>query len=124
MVRHVPDRGFTIVELLVVLATLGLLLGLVAPRYVEQVDRSRELVLRHNLKLMRDAIDRFHADRDRYPASLHELVAARYLHAMPVDPVTERTDSWVQVNPEGLGLRDVRSGAVGKTRAGLSYAAL
>lgn len=124
MVKPMRRTGFTIIELLVVLAALGLLLALAAPRYVDHVDRSRETVLRHNLKQMRDAIDRFHADRDRYPQTLQELVGARYLRELPVDPITERADSWVLVAPEsGAGVRDVKSGAAGKTREGLAYAA-
>jgi general secretion pathway protein G len=116
-------RGFTIIELLVVLAALGVLLSLAAPRYVDHVDRSRETVLRHNLKQVRDAIDRFHADRERYPQSLQELVEARYLRELPLDPITDRADSWVLVGAEGgTGLRDIRSGAAGKTREGVAYA--
>lgn len=116
-------RGFTIIELLVVLAALGLLLALAAPRYVDHVDRTRETVLRHNLKQVREAIDRFHADRERYPQDLQELVVARYLRELPVDPLTDRSDGWVLVAPEGgAGVRDLRSGAPGSTRDGVAYA--
>ena len=115
--------GFTIIELLVVLAALGVLLSLAAPRYVDHIDRSREAVLRHNLKQMRDAIDRFRADREHFPQNLQELVNARYLRELPLDPITERTDTWVLVAGEGnTGLRNVKSGANGKTREGTAYA--
>ncbi|WP_341893363.1 prepilin-type N-terminal cleavage/methylation domain-containing protein, partial [Variovorax sp. YR752] len=73
------DSGFTIIELLVVMAALGLLLAIVAPRYVNHVDQAREAVLRQNLAGLRDAIDKFYADRARYPADLQELVTERYL---------------------------------------------
>jgi general secretion pathway protein G len=116
-------QGFTIIELLVVLAALGVLLALAAPRYVEHVDRSREAVLRHNLKQVRDAIDRFHADRERYPQGLQELVSARYLRELPLDPITERSDSWVLVPADSGSVRDLRSGALGKTREGVAYGA-
>lgn len=117
-------RGFTLIELLVVMAVLGLLLSITAPRYVEHVDRSRETVLRHNLAGLREAIDKFYADRARYPRDLAELVSEQYLRQIPLDPVTDRTDSWVIVPPRGqqTGVFDVRSGAAGPARDGTAYA--
>jgi general secretion pathway protein G len=119
-------KGFTIVELLVVLAALGLLLALAAPRYVEHVDRSREVVLKHNLKAVREALDRYHAERGRPPGSLQELVGARYLREVPVDPITDRSDTWVLVGPQGSGaagaVTDLKSGARGNARDGTAYA--
>lgn len=118
------SKGFTLIELLVVMAALGLLLALTAPRYVEHVDRAREGVLRHNLMGLRESIDKFYADRARYPKDLQELVAERYLRQVPLDPVTERVDSWLLVKPESAaeGVFDVRSGAAGKARDGTLYA--
>jgi general secretion pathway protein G len=118
-------RGFTLIELLVVMAALGLLLAIAAPRYVEHVDRTRETVLRHNLASLREAIDQFHADRARYPKNLDELVEQRYLRHVPLDPVTDRTDSWVLVPPQGQqtgAVFDVKSGAAGTARDGSAYA--
>jgi general secretion pathway protein G len=119
-------KGFTIVELLVVLAALGLLLSLAAPRYVEHVDRSREVVLKHNLKAVREAIDRYHADRGRHPSSLQELVRERYLREVPLDPVTDRADTWLLVAPQGSAaagsVMDLKSGAHGNARDGTAYA--
>lgn len=120
-----PLRAFTIIELLVVMAALGLLLAIVAPRYVTHVDRAREAVLRQNLRGIREAIDKFYADHARYPADLQELVQARYLREVPLDPVTDRTDSWVPVATAGrslAGLGDVRSGATGRALDGSPYA--
>lgn len=117
-------RGFTVIELVVVLAAIALLLSIAAPRYAQHVDRAREVALRHNLKAMRDAIDRFHADRERYPESLRELVDARYLRDIPLDPLTERFDSW-QPQPAdapATGIQDVRSGAGGRGIDGVAYA--
>ena len=116
--------GFTLIELLVVMAALGLMLAVVAPRYVEHVDRGRETVLRHNLVGLREAIDKFYADRARYPKDLQELVVERYLRQVPQDPVTDRSDSWVLVKPQGAqdGVFDVRSGAAGKAYDGTAYA--
>ena len=118
------NRGFTLIELLVVMAAMGLLLAIAAPRYVEHVDRGRETVLRYNLAGLREAIDKFYADRARYPKDLPELVAERYLRQVPLDPVTDRIDSWVLVPPRGAqeGVFDVRSGAAGSARDGTAYA--
>jgi general secretion pathway protein G len=119
-------RGYTLIELLVVLAAVGLLLAIAAPRYVEHVDRARDTVLRQNLLGIREAIDKFYADRTRYPKDLQELVKERYLRQTPLDPVTDRADTWVPVPPPGQqegAMQDVRSGATGNARDGTPYAA-
>ena len=117
-------RGFTLIEMLVVMAALGLLLGLAAPRYFEHADRARETVLRHNLAAIRAALDRYRGDRGEYPADLAELVRQRYLRDVPLDPITDRNDSWVLVTPPGQprGVYDVRSAAPGNARDGSAYA--
>jgi general secretion pathway protein G len=117
-------KGFTLIELLVVMAALGLLLALAAPRYYEHVDRAREVVLKNNLAAMRQAVDRFRGDRGRYPEELTELVRLRYLREVPLDPITDRTDSWLVVPPPGQpkGVYDVHSAATGKARDGSVYA--
>jgi general secretion pathway protein G len=118
------QRAFTLIELLVVLAAMGLLLSIAAPRYVEHVDRARETVLRQNLAGLREAIDKFYADRARYPRDLPELVTERYLRQLPLDPVADRADAWVIVRAQGqqAGVFDVRSGAQGAARDGTTYA--
>ena len=118
-------RGFTLIELLVVMAVIGLLLSIAAPRFVRQVDQSREVVLRHNLDGLRQAIDQFYSDKGRYPKTLQDLVDARYLRSVPVDPITERNDSWIMVLPAGdpgPAWYDVHSGARGLGGDGTSYA--
>ena len=119
-----PRAGFSLIELLVVLAAIALLLSIVAPRYVHHVDRAREAALRSNLAALRDAIDKFHADRDSYPEKLADLVDARYLRAVPVDPLTERDDTW-RLSPargQSKGIGDVHSGATGAGIDGRPYA--
>jgi general secretion pathway protein G len=117
-------RGFTLIELLVVMAALGLLLSLAAPRYYEHVDRAREVVLKNNLAAMRQAVDRFRGDRGRYPDGLAELVRLRYLRDVPLDPITDRADTWLVVPPPGqsTAVFDVRSTAPGRAKDGTAYA--
>jgi general secretion pathway protein G len=120
-----PFWGFTVVELLVVLASIALLLAVAAPRYVQHLDTARDVALKESLHQMRDAIDKFYADNTRYPASLNELVVRRYLRQVPEDPVTQRLDSWVVVAPPSTqagAVADVRSGAKGQARDGSPYA--
>ena len=92
-------RGYTMIELLVALAIIATLLSLAAPRYLANLDRAKESVLRENLYVMRDAIDKFFADRGRYPDKLSDLVERQYLRAVPLDPMTESANSWVVVAP-------------------------
>jgi general secretion pathway protein G len=117
--------GFTLIELLVVLAVLAVLTGMVAPAYLDRVDQARETVLRKNLFGLRDVIDQFYRDKGRYPKSLDELVEQRYIRAVPEDPMTGRTDSWVLIAPKaasGNAVFDVRSGSTDKAKDGTPYA--
>lgn len=124
MVRRNPP-GFTLIELMVVLAIIALLLSIVTPHYAGRLTRAEETVLRENLALMRDALDQHYADAGRYPERLEDLVTKRYLRAIPEDPITQRSDTWVVVPPadaEKGGVYDVRSGAQGVGPEGKPYA--
>jgi general secretion pathway protein G len=112
-------RGFTLVELMVVLTVIALLLSVVVPDYVGRVRRAEEAVLKENLVVMRDALDKHYADAGKYPVSLHELVTKRYLRAIPADPFTQSPGTWVAVppgDPQRGGVYDVRSAAKGYER--------
>lgn len=119
-------RGFTLIEILVVLTIIAIMLTLVAPRYFDSVDRSKEKVLRHDLIVMRSAIDQYLGDRNEYPDSLQDLVDGRYLREVPVDPITDRRDTWVFSEPnsneyEG-SIADVFSGSPLISSEGTPYA--
>ena len=116
--------GFTLIELLVVMAIIAVLLTIAAPRYMGNVARANEAVLRENLFIVRDVLDKFHADTGRYPETLDELVTRKYLRKVPVDPVTGSTDTWVIVPPENRqagAIYNIRSGAPGKARDGTVF---
>ena len=118
------SRGFTLVELLVVMAILAMLLSLAAPRYFESLERAKEASLRTNLRILRESIDKYRGDTGRFPESLQQLVDARYVRAIPVDPVTDAATTWVLLpHPDGStpGAYDVRSGASGASRDGSEF---
>ena len=117
-------RGFTLIELLVVMTILSLLLTIAVPHYFGHVDKTKEAVLHENLATLRDTLDKFFGDTGKYPASINELVAQRYLHRVPVDPITDSATTWVVIPPADLqkgGVYDVKSGAPGKARNGTLY---
>ena len=127
MKRHRSRRGFTLIELIVVMAIVGLLAGIAAPRYFQSVDRAKENSLKSSLRVMRDAIDHFAADRGRYPESLDELVQTRYLRALPEDPLTGSRQAWVVLVPPSDAditgqVFDVRSGSAERAPDGSLYA--
>jgi general secretion pathway protein G len=108
----------------VALAIVALLLSIVVPRYLGSLGRAEESVLKENLHALRDAIDKHQADTGRYPASLDELVAKKYLRSIPTDPVTQSAATWLVVAPADpqLGaVYDVKSGAKGAGRDGKPY---
>ena len=120
-------RGFTLIELMVVLSIIALLLTLAIPRYFGSIDKSKEAVLRENLNQMRDAISRYYADKGKYPESLDALAAEKYMRGVPFDPVTESDKTWVIVQPDDPqkgGVYDVKSGASGRTRDGREFSQL
>jgi general secretion pathway protein G len=115
--RRGSDRraapGFTLIELLVVMAIIGTLLSIAVPRYFHALAHARETVLREDLAILREAIDKHYADLGEYPETLAALVEKRYVRSLPVDPFTRLADSWAPVasdDPEHAGIRDIHSG--------------
>ena len=116
--------GFTLIELLVVMAIIAMLLSLAAPRYFHSMDKSREAVLRENLAMTRQALDKFFGDNGKYPDVLDDLVTKRYLRNLPMDPITGSTATWIIVPPEGAQkgeVFDIKSGSVEKSIDGSVY---
>ena len=120
-------RGFTLVEMLLVLMLIALLATLVTPVVTGGLARARESTLRADLYALRKAIDDYYADTGAYPPELDELVTKRYLRRIPPDPVTESRETWVLVRAEddkaakGGGILDVRSGSPELARDGSPF---
>jgi general secretion pathway protein G len=123
--RSLLRKGFTLIELLVVMAVIALLLTLAAPRYFGSVDKSKDTILRQDLSVMREALDKFYGDTGQYPDNLEDLVVRKYLRSIPRDPITESETTWVTVPPSNGAkgtVYDVKSGASGKGDDGTPYA--
>jgi general secretion pathway protein G len=124
------QSGFTLVELLVVLALISILASMAVVQYRNGVRHSQESVLRTDLFRMRDAIDQYYADKNKYPASLDTLVSDGYMRQIPQDPLTQSADTWQTIpaepdpsNPTAEpGIYNVKSGATGTGLDGTSYA--
>jgi len=128
--RRRSAHGFTIIELLIVITIIVILASMGMVSYRNSVTRAREAVLKEDLFRMRDAIDQFHADQNKYPASLDELVKEGYLREVPEDPVTRSRETWQAVAAERdatdtnsqPGIYDVKSGAEEMSLDGSPYA--
>jgi general secretion pathway protein G len=122
-------RGFTLVELLIVISLISILAAMGLVQYKNSVQSSREAVLRTDLFRMRDAIDQYYADKGKYPSAIDALVSDGYMRKVPEDPITKSSDTWVTVpaepdpnNPSGdAGIYDVKSGAQGTALDGTNY---
>lgn len=126
-----PDsRGFTIIEILIVLTLVVVLASMGMVQYRNSVTRAKEAALKENLFRMRDAIDQYYADKNKYPGSLPDLVSEGYIREVPVDPFTQSADSWTttQAEPDAnnpasqAGVYDVKSGSEQTALDGTRYA--
>lgn len=119
------SHGFTLIELMVVMTVIALLISIAVPRYFNSIEQAKEATLKQSLCVMRVAIDKFYGDNDRYPASINELVTKKYIRSVPVDPITESTETWVaqSLNSDTSGtVFDIKSGATGIAKDGTAYA--
>jgi general secretion pathway protein G len=125
-----PHTGFTLIELMIVMALIVILAGIALAVYSNSQTRAKEAVLKENLFRMRDAIDQYYVDKNQYPSALDDLVSQKYLRAVPEDPFTNSTSTWQTVmseidaaNPSAIpGVFDVKSGAEGMALDGSRYA--
>jgi general secretion pathway protein G len=111
------QSGFTLIEIMIVMAIVGILLTMAEPSYRTQIVKAREASLKKSLYVVRDVLDQFAADQGRYPDGLQELVDQKYLRALPTDPFTRSSDTWVEVREEVTdsqetpGVFDLHSGS-------------
>ena len=123
-------RGFTLIELMIVMSLIVVLAGIGLAMYGNGQTRAREAVLKEDLFRMRDTIDQYYADKNEYPAALGALVTGMYLRAIPVDPFTNSADTWQTTmsetdaaNPSAQpGIFDVKSGSDRTALDGTQYA--
>jgi general secretion pathway protein G len=94
------QSGFTLLELIVVVAIIGILATIAMPALRNVPLRTKESVLKTNLRTLRDVIDQHYGDKGRYPTSLDALVDEGYLRKMPIDPITKSSETWVPVYEE------------------------
>jgi general secretion pathway protein G len=123
------ERGFTLMELLIAIAIIGILAAIAVASLRQTPLRAKEAVLKQDLFVLRDLIDQYFADKGKYPDSLESLVEDGYIRKLPIDPFTESQDTWDVIyaeatddDPEGGGgVFDVKSGAPGTALDGSSY---
>jgi general secretion pathway protein G len=124
------SRGWTLIEMVVVMSIIVILAGIASAQYRNAMTRSKEAVLKEDLFRMRDAIDQYYADKNKYPADLQALVTDGYMREVPRDPFTDSSDTW-QTSPAEPdpanptiepGVYNVKSGSDGQSLEGTPYA--
>ncbi len=126
---HARQTGFTLMEMLVVIAIMLILVSIAVPAYNRSITRAREAVLRQDLFTLRSMINQYTEDQEKAPQALSDLVSAGYLKQIPVDPITHSSASW-QVQQDGVllsvdqqepGIDDVHSGSSRVSSEGTPY---
>src|SRR5579884_1321936 len=127
--RNREQRGFTLIELMIVISIILILVSIAAPIYSSSITRAREAVLKDDLFTMRSVISQYTLDKQRAPQSLDDLVQAGYLKQIPVDPMTNARDTWtvdqedvlLSVDQQQPGITDVHSGSNATSIDGTPY---
>jgi general secretion pathway protein G len=124
--RH--QRGFSLMELVIVMTILAILAAIALPMYNKNVLHAKEVTLQQDLESMRRSIDNYTIDKQKAPQTLQDLVTAGYLRRVPVDPLTKSSETWITENEDTpfspdapVGLKNVRSGAEGADSEGKAY---
>jgi general secretion pathway protein G len=128
-IRKKPNRGFTLIELMIVISLILILVSVALPAYNQSILRARESVLKQNLFSLRSVLSQYTLDKQKAPQALEDLVSAGYFKQLPTDPMTGRNDSWVVDEEEALmsvdqqetGIYDVHSGSSGVGSDGTAY---
>ncbi len=126
------ERGFTLIEIIIVFTLIGILVGLGLPQYTTSVKRAREVILKEDLFQMRKLINQYYTDKGKYPVSLQTLVDEQYLRSIPIDPITKSSQTWVEVQQTltddelmsfdlEIGIVDILSGSNEKALDGTLY---
>jgi len=126
------EKGFTLIEIIIVFTLIGILVGLGIPQYRYAAKRAREAVLKEDLFILRKLINHYYLDKGRYPLSLQTLVDEQYLRSLPIDPMTKSSQTWVEVQQTltedelmlfdiQIGIVDVFSGSIEKAIDGNPY---
>jgi general secretion pathway protein G len=129
LARSRRQRGFTLIELMIVISIILILISTAIPLYQASIRNAREAVLRQNLFTLRSVIDQYSEDKEKAPQSLQDLIDAGYLKQIPMDPITQSRDTWQTVQEDVLlsvdqtqpGISDVHSGAQGSGSNGVAY---
>ncbi|HZY74571.1 MAG TPA: prepilin-type N-terminal cleavage/methylation domain-containing protein [Edaphobacter sp.] len=127
--RRPAERGFTLLELMIVMVVIGLLAAIAIPSYTNSIRNAKEAVLKEDLHTIRTAIDSYTVDKQKAPDSLDDLVQSGYLKTMPVDPFTRRSDTWMPEQGDSMstidqtqsGIDDVHSGSQLTSSDGTAY---
>ncbi len=117
-------KGFTLIEMMTVIAIIGILATIATPSFLRSITRAREASLRNSLFVLRDVIDQYYADNGDYPETLEVLIEKKYIRTVPMDPFTGSTETWILIPPEGEGLSgiyDVHSGSDKISLYGMPY---
>jgi len=124
----IGKKGYTLLELMIVVAIVGILVSLAIPNFQQSAMKAKETALKQNLFTMRTVLDQYYADRGDYPDTLETLVETKYLRSIPMDPLTKSSTTWTEIyeeqeegNDSPAGVYDIKSGSEDVARDGTPY---